>query len=126
LRHFVLKSSVFKDSLQDRLGTIIGENTQKDAFLQEPALVEKIRARMPELNFSPYVQKGLPGVKLSPKINEQNYDCVWDNAGGTAKGYNASLDYWEGWFGPCCIPKGSKPPRNPPGPGSPLPLLPRE
>ena len=95
---------------------------------------------MPEMNFSPYVQKGLPGVKLSPKINADNYDCLWDAGSGTAKGFNASLEYckahdhcWHlgcilpklpamsvrtggGWFGPCCIPKGSEPPRNAPGP----------
>ena len=106
---------------------------------KEPALVEKIRAQMPEMNFSPYVQKGLPGVKLSPKINADNYDCLWDAGSGTAKGFNASLEYckahdhcWHlgcilpklpamsvrtggGWFGPCCIPKGSEPPRNAPG-----------
>ena len=100
---------------------------------------------MPEMNFSPYVQKGLPGVKLSPKINADNYDCLWDAGSGTAKGFNASLEYckahdhcWHlgcilpklpamvvrtggGWFGPCCIPKGSEPPRNAPGPPYPPP-----
>ena len=64
---------------------------------------------MPEMNFSPYVQKGLPGVKLSPKINADNYDCLWDAGSGTAKGFNASLEYCKThdhcWHLSCILPK---------------------
>ena len=84
-----------------------GEHTNLAS--KEPALVEKIRAQMPEQNFSPYVQKGLPGVKLSPKINADNYDCLWDAGSGTAKGFNASLEYCKThdhyWHLSCFLPK---------------------